>query len=602
MEIIKAFQNNELNIHITIKGTHDDPLFRASDIGTVLNISNIRTSIQDFDCTEKVVHKVDTLGGQQEVTFLTEKGLYQILFTSRKPIAKQFKNWVCNIIKEIRINGKYELNKQLEIKDNIINNLNGVNEPALDPHDFENKYVVYLLDIEDKELNNNNERIYKYGYTGDIITRINTHKNKLNANIKLIKCCDGTLEEIAKKIEKCIKNYSKINKIKSNYRDTNETEIIKTNEIGIIKKKMDEWTKECIEEFNKNKEDQSKKIEIELLKERKILLDTGISAGLSGDELKLLLFPKVEKYTKKEPVIIINRIEKRINEEDININRYSNCGHKIILDENDINPITNQIYSNCKVCRKKESDKREELNKDRIKEFEEKIEEENKQKNEKRNNLLNQQIIIKCFQCKKNKNPKEFDINKRNDQLYKTCTECRDLNVKNKLDKLVTYEGISIIKDENETKKQENEEIFTTKESINIQEMKECSNITCRRLFPKEYNKISKTSYLTCKICREQDKINTSNKKKMFEEMGRLEMLECKDKTCRKQFPKELNAKKDGFYQNCKSCRDKRKKYDRKKNIVHKEVISLKKKEYYQENKGDKKEYNKEYYDKHSKE
>ena len=33
-------------------------------------------SITDFDESEKVVSTTDTLGGTQEVTFLTEKGLY----------------------------------------------------------------------------------------------------------------------------------------------------------------------------------------------------------------------------------------------------------------------------------------------------------------------------------------------------------------------------------------------------------------------------------------------------------------------------------------------------------------------------------------------
>ena len=52
-------------------------MFRASDIGVVLELSNIRATIVDFDESEKVVNKVDTLGGNQDVTFLTEKGLYR---------------------------------------------------------------------------------------------------------------------------------------------------------------------------------------------------------------------------------------------------------------------------------------------------------------------------------------------------------------------------------------------------------------------------------------------------------------------------------------------------------------------------------------------
>jgi len=37
---------------------------------------------------------MDILGGSQQVIFLTEKGLYKILFTPIKPIAEKFQNWV----------------------------------------------------------------------------------------------------------------------------------------------------------------------------------------------------------------------------------------------------------------------------------------------------------------------------------------------------------------------------------------------------------------------------------------------------------------------------------------------------------------------------
>ena len=62
MEIVKAFTLNELHTNITIKGTHNEPLFRASDIGLILEITSIRSTIRDFKDTEKVeVHTIDTI-------------------------------------------------------------------------------------------------------------------------------------------------------------------------------------------------------------------------------------------------------------------------------------------------------------------------------------------------------------------------------------------------------------------------------------------------------------------------------------------------------------------------------------------------------------
>ena len=39
MEFVKANNENKMHTNITIKGTYDNPLFRASDIGEVLEIS-----------------------------------------------------------------------------------------------------------------------------------------------------------------------------------------------------------------------------------------------------------------------------------------------------------------------------------------------------------------------------------------------------------------------------------------------------------------------------------------------------------------------------------------------------------------------------------
>ena len=123
MDIVRAFNSNELHTEIVIKGTSDKPLFRASDVGVVLDITTIRSVIRDFDDSEKIVHTMQTIGGLQEVTFLTEKGLYKVLFRSRKPIAKKFQDWVFEVVNEIRVNGIYDLKKEMEKKNNEMQQL-----------------------------------------------------------------------------------------------------------------------------------------------------------------------------------------------------------------------------------------------------------------------------------------------------------------------------------------------------------------------------------------------------------------------------------------------------------------------------------------------
>jgi len=119
MDIINAFMSNGLHTPILIKGTNVNPLFRASDIGDILEMANIRTSIQNFDETEKVVKTIETGGGTQQVTFLTEKGLYKVLFKSRKPIAEKLQNWMCDVIKEIRLNNIYTDKKIEETRSKV---------------------------------------------------------------------------------------------------------------------------------------------------------------------------------------------------------------------------------------------------------------------------------------------------------------------------------------------------------------------------------------------------------------------------------------------------------------------------------------------------
>ena len=186
MEVVKAFNSNNLHTDIIIKGTYEEPLFRASDIGEVLEMGNIRTSIQNFDNTEKCVHTMDTSTGPKQVTFLTEKGLYKVLFKSRKPIAEKFQNWAYEVIKEIRLNGKYNLEEEIEKNKKKIEEKNKElyeKNKELEEKNKEIKEIetVKLLeDIQAIYIYNIDTRLekpeLKIGITKNIISRIKPYK------------------------------------------------------------------------------------------------------------------------------------------------------------------------------------------------------------------------------------------------------------------------------------------------------------------------------------------------------------------------------------------------------------------------------------------
>ena len=81
-----------MEYNIEIFGTKDEPLFKAKDIGEMLGIGNIRETIKNYGINHRKddVSYIDTIGRMQKGTFLTETGLYKVIFKSRKPFAEDF--------------------------------------------------------------------------------------------------------------------------------------------------------------------------------------------------------------------------------------------------------------------------------------------------------------------------------------------------------------------------------------------------------------------------------------------------------------------------------------------------------------------------------
>ena len=61
--------------------------------------------MRTVDDNEKLIQTMFVSGQNREMWFLTEDGLYEVLMQSRKPIAKEFKREVKQILKTIRKHG-----------------------------------------------------------------------------------------------------------------------------------------------------------------------------------------------------------------------------------------------------------------------------------------------------------------------------------------------------------------------------------------------------------------------------------------------------------------------------------------------------------------
>ena len=97
-----------LDVRILIE--NGEPLFCANDVCEVLGHGNPRQAI-DTHCDEDDVQKldiIDALGRAQQTNFITEAGVYGLIFGSTKPEAKAFKRWVTHeLLPQLRRNGYY---------------------------------------------------------------------------------------------------------------------------------------------------------------------------------------------------------------------------------------------------------------------------------------------------------------------------------------------------------------------------------------------------------------------------------------------------------------------------------------------------------------
>lgn len=114
---------------LRIFGTHEKPMFLAKEVGELLGIKNYRDFVSTLDLDEKGVEILDTPGGSQKMTLISESALYRFIMRSNKPDAVIFQKWVCKeVLPSIRQNGTYELKLKIENMEKQIKNLQYIGE------------------------------------------------------------------------------------------------------------------------------------------------------------------------------------------------------------------------------------------------------------------------------------------------------------------------------------------------------------------------------------------------------------------------------------------------------------------------------------------
>lgn len=109
----KVFTFNASNQNIRVQMKDGEPWFVAKDVCDALTLENSRKATASLDDDEKGVSPIVTPSGTQQMTIVSESGLYNLIFQSRKAEAKAFRKWVTSeVLPSLRKTGRYELKPQ----------------------------------------------------------------------------------------------------------------------------------------------------------------------------------------------------------------------------------------------------------------------------------------------------------------------------------------------------------------------------------------------------------------------------------------------------------------------------------------------------------
>lgn len=108
VQIFKNENFGEIRVSINAQG---EPMFCLADICKALEleqVSRVKSRLKQDGVTISKV--IDSLGREQQATFITESNLYKCIFQSRVEKAELFQDWVCeDVLPTIRKTGNYSL-------------------------------------------------------------------------------------------------------------------------------------------------------------------------------------------------------------------------------------------------------------------------------------------------------------------------------------------------------------------------------------------------------------------------------------------------------------------------------------------------------------
>ena len=108
MDNLQVFTKDEFGTIRTVQ-LNNETYFVGKDVAIALGYAEPRSAVsKKVEEEDKGVAKIETPSGIQEMTVITESGLYALIFGSKLESAKRFKHWVTSeILPSIRKHGMY---------------------------------------------------------------------------------------------------------------------------------------------------------------------------------------------------------------------------------------------------------------------------------------------------------------------------------------------------------------------------------------------------------------------------------------------------------------------------------------------------------------
>lgn len=115
------FDNKKLDVYSSL----DEPIFRASDVASMIDYSEGNTwkMLEMCEADEKLNLPMVVAGQRRSVSFVTETGLYNILSQSRKPIARKWRRIIHEEIIRLRKSRSMDIVAQFDEWDHELDTL-----------------------------------------------------------------------------------------------------------------------------------------------------------------------------------------------------------------------------------------------------------------------------------------------------------------------------------------------------------------------------------------------------------------------------------------------------------------------------------------------